>query len=67
MLARKCDRCGAFYDEGNITERDIHYIKTLKRIAGDVCEVNQQYDLCEACADDFIRWIMLLPDKVREG
>ena len=42
-LARKCDRCGVFYDRYN---EDNTY---------NICK---QFDLCPKCKDELIKWIL---------
>lgn len=42
-LARKCDRCGVFYDRYN---EDNTY---------NICK---RFDLCTNCKDELVKWIL---------
>lgn len=63
--AKKCDRCGAFYDthvvptEGRIHGGVLSHINTLDRN----CNVDQSFDLCNNCWVDFLDDFMKKSEK----
>lgn len=61
-VARKCDRCGAFYDRYNENNNDsiensnamafiIHY-------KNDTYNTCKHFDLCPDCKDKLVNWIL---------
>lgn len=61
-LAKKCDRCGKFYEQYTVESPNkdgkINSIETIKRDPdGTVDRVNRMYDLCPECMDSFIYWM----------
>jgi len=48
MIARKCDRCGGFYE--------LDYKRSLVTI-DTPNHAGRQYDLCPICTEDFEIWI----------
>lgn len=61
MLARKCDRCGAFYDnyttESGI-ETDEYEVACLRACPTHSRQMpeNEPLDLCPDCMDEFFKW-----------
>lgn len=49
MDAKRCDRCGRFYN------RD--YYEHFKLISYKSIAFGQQLDLCKNCAKDFEKWL----------
>lgn len=55
MIARKCDRCGSFYEIK--TDDDLFGIKTcINEKDGDVAYFLADYDLCPKCSESFRQW-----------
>ena len=67
MIAKKCDRCGSFYDASDATEREVKLIesKVNRRIRMshiDLPAATQTappltIDLCPKCRDDLLAWL----------
>lgn len=59
MIAKKCDRCGAFYDLYNV-ERNKEKINGVAPLntdeSGRYCW-HEYIDLCPDCKDSFERWL----------
>lgn len=58
--AKKCDRCGRYYDDKNSKDRyfrvngiPIHQIALIDACDHHICE----YDLCNECARDLFHWL----------
>ena len=70
MIAKKCDRCGAFYEPYNV-ERNKKETNGIIRV--NIDEVGQYYshepiDLCISCKDSFEKWLKEAKDnKKKEG
>ena len=64
-LAKKCDRCGKFYDEYNFAKDDknINGIMTLNLDAQDHYYTHKPLDLCPSCKDSFEKWLKFLNNK----
>ena len=58
-LAKKCDRCGKFYDEYNFAKDDknINGIMTLNLDEQDHYYTHEPLDLCPSCKDSFEKWL----------
>ena len=58
-LAKKCDRCGKFYDEYNFTKDDknINGIMTLNLDEQDHYYTHKPLDFCPSCKDSFEKWL----------
>ena len=58
-LAKKCDRCGKFYDEYNFAKDDknINGIMTLNLDEHDDYYAHDPLDLCPSCKDSFEKWL----------
>ena len=55
MIARKCDRCGEFYD---IAKKSLHGIATHEKATnGAVSGYLSYYDLCTECMKKFAKWV----------
>lgn len=56
--ARKCDRCGLYYDEYNVkyNEEKINGVNLLNIVSNDKCFSHGPYDLCPACSDELMKW-----------
>lgn len=55
--ARKCDRCGALYEEYKVnspTRTDRYKVNSI--ITGVKGYRNEPKDLCPECMESFIRW-----------
>lgn len=63
MNAKKCDRCGKFYDKNNNHYDKEHSCYTLAGITGFTCfnalcsRLAFRYDLCDSCICEFMKWI----------
>ena len=59
--AKKCDRCGNYYDANTKYSRNMRYIcglSTLKsRGFGYESVQGVEYDLCDECLDSFYDWL----------
>ena len=58
-LAKKCDRCGKFYDEYNFArdDKNINGIMTLNLDDQDDYYAHDPLDLCPSCKDSFEKWL----------
>lgn len=59
-IAKKCDRCGLYYDPYNC-ENDAEKINAIKLMniyfnSYDIYFSHGPYDLCPACSNDFMKW-----------
>lgn len=50
--AKKCDRCGGYYDVA-IKDDEIIRIRTLNRMGNSI----KGYDVCPKCVKSFTNWI----------
>ena len=59
--AKKCDRCGNYYDANTKYPRNSRYICGLSTLIshGFGYEVKQgaEYDLCDECLESFYNWL----------
>lgn len=57
MVAKKCDRCGTYYDEYHklINSNKVNSIRLINRGVG-VDSTFKIYDLCPKCMDKFLAW-----------
>lgn len=55
MIAKKCDRCGKFYEHEKPKLMKIGNINTYG-IAWELHFSNRFIDLCPRCIADFIKW-----------
>lgn len=60
MNAKKCDRCGKFYE---IDERDYTHIIVAKRYRDD----GNCYDVCPDCMKEFKTWFAAPEASVEHG
>ena len=58
--AKKCDRCGKYYDDESSKDRNfrvngipIHQMALIDACDHHICE----YDLCNECARDLFHWL----------
>ena len=58
--AKKCDRCGSYYDDGRskdksfkVNGRTVHQMALIDDCDNRICE----YDLCDQCARDLFHWL----------
>lgn len=58
MIAKKCDRCGALYEEYNTRNSadEINGVNLLNIDNKQSYYFHGPYDLCPACADGLMRW-----------
>ena len=58
--AKKCDRCGEYFDPftSNDSETSIHG-RFPRNVALYDCHYNrvENWDICPVCADEFVKWI----------
>lgn len=59
VLAKKCDRCGAFHDNYNEAQNpeQINAIMTLNTDKYNKYYSNKKYNLCPDCEQDFWKWM----------
>lgn len=60
MLAKKCDRCGSFYEVYNTKndENKINGIKTFNiNPNNNTFYSHRPYDLCPKCSEEFMNWL----------
>ena len=57
--ARKCDRCGLYYDEYNVkyNAEKINGINLLNIDSNDKYFSHGPHDLCPACSNDLMKWL----------
>lgn len=57
MLMRKCDRCGAFYENNSKSNRTVLFgmVNNLGYI--DQAHDLFHYDVCDNCVDSFLKWL----------
>ena len=57
MLMRKCDRCGAFYENDSKSNRTILFgmVNNLGYI--DQAHELRHYDVCDDCVKSFFKWM----------
>ena len=58
-LARKCDRCGNFYNPyiSRTIKGDFNALKLINCYLTNDFYSNRIYDLCPDCLDSFIKWL----------
>lgn len=58
-LARKCDRCGNFYNPNisRTNKGEFNALKLINRYLTDDFYSIRIYDLCSDCLDSFIKWL----------
>lgn len=61
-LARKCDRCGAFYDRYNEDEscniEKTNAMAFIFHYGNNTHDICKQFDLCPDCKDELVKWIL---------
>lgn len=61
-LARKCDRCGVFYDRYNENKsynvEDTNSMAFTFRYSNNTHDVCKYFDLCPKCKDELVEWIL---------
>lgn len=62
MNAKKCDRCGKYYEtENSVTIQYVYgQVKFVPFIG--LCPEKTTYDLCADCAEEFQEWMNSLSD-----
>lgn len=68
-LAKKCDRCGKFYDHYPIddTVRQYNAVRTIqKKFTGETKNSHAAYDLCPECMASFAHWFKNEPMTFNE-
>lgn len=53
MTAKKCDRCGTFYEEYTNNKSGRF---TLNVISEDSYWSHSPYDICPSCLDELMKW-----------
>lgn len=68
MNAKKCDRCGCYYDDNGKSKALLNNSEKISKYAlrgygigvcfKDICGQNfsRSFDLCSDCVNDFIKW-----------
>lgn len=58
MNARKCDRCGMFYEEYNMinNKKAINGVMLLNIDSNDRYFSHGPNDLCPTCSEEFVNW-----------
>lgn len=72
MLARKCDRCGSFYDHYNktIDKRVPHVNRIMFSSSTETdCRIDtiKYVDLCPSCMKQLIKFIFMDTDDMEES
>ena len=64
-LAKKCDRCGKFYDGYNLVKnyKNINGIMTLNIDEQGHDYTHKPLDLCPRCKDSFEKWLNKKGDR----
>lgn len=57
MDAKKCDRCGRFYEESNSTYEVSKPLYTTALDGGRFVYARKKIDLCQDCADALVRFL----------
>lgn len=58
--AKKCDRCGRYYDDENSKDKNfrVNGITVHQMALIDACDHPiHEYDLCDQCARDLFHWL----------
>lgn len=67
MNAKKCDRCGKFYDEYNTKSFncDPNIVTLHQKLNDGICYLVKDYDLCPECMAELQEWLneMKQPDN----
>lgn len=59
-LARKCDRCGKFYETyAGVDANDFGFnrVRLIYADDGGHCRVRKNFDLCQKCSTDLEDWL----------
>ena len=58
MIAKKCDRCGTFYEEYNIkkSSKCINGLMLLNIDSQQSYFTHGPYDICPKCTEEFMKW-----------
>ena len=62
MTIKKCDRCGAYYDDNTKCEiTGVHIIGVATTIGKYVKDIQlyRNYDLCDDCRRSFYKWLAM--------
>lgn len=54
--ARKCDRCGKFFEGRFNTSIELTTVDNMQREVGFDCGLNSDLDLCPDCVESFKHW-----------
>lgn len=66
MNAKKCDRCGAFYESyGNRKQANV--IKVINADIYGNCPCDKTYDICPGCMEKFETWFAAQETNVKHG
>jgi hypothetical protein len=61
MTVKKCDKCGAIYENGYLLEYRMHENCGVETIP---CEGRYStVDLCDKCKEDFNKWLSSQPKE----
>ena len=57
--AKRCDRCGLYYDEYNIRNNSekINIVMIINIDSKDDYYSHGPYDLCPACSNELMKWL----------
>lgn len=66
-LARKCDRCGKFYEKNSVHcfYDDVDDIVHGVSLIGTGNAIEPKYDLCDSCIEDFRDFMVKYVDRER--
>lgn len=72
MLARKCDRCGGFYEWYNKSiDNRVSHTNAMRFITATVNDNNsdfiKRFDLCPTCMKQLIKFIFMDADDMEES
>lgn len=59
-IARRCDRCGSYYNEYNTKQNSaekINGINLLNIDSNNNYFTHGPYDLCPACSNELMKWL----------
>lgn len=68
MNAKRCDRCGCYYDDNSKSKALINNSEKINKCALRSCGIgvcfkdiygtnsSRSFDLCSDCVNDFIKW-----------
>ena len=61
MTVKKCDKCGAIYENGYLLEYKMHETFGVETVPSE--ERYATVDLCDKCKEDFNKWLSSQPKE----